>query len=389
MGNKKGVLIGLIVMVVTASTLIGIKALIGAGTGANLPLVSTALVYKDEIREEIAVKGLIQSAETASISSSLNAEVISVNVKVGDIVKKGQLLASLKQEDQTVQKYNDEIEMQELKNQYDSALVSLNAAKRALEASQKLYEAQALSDSDYQKAKDSYSEQKIIVDSISSRMDLARKKPAIGHEQYLIKSPIAGTVTRVNTNPGRSASFTEDNRPMFVIEDLSKLQMKVNISEYDIMSIKPGQEVLISAEILGDHKVSGLVSHIAPTGEQKAPGSTEMVIPVVIDIQKEYGSLMAGITAKALIITARQSDALLVPIDAISQDVSTNKTYVFIVKNGILKKVQVEIGLESNLSVEIISGGLVPGDEIVLAPGEDFFDGMKVKTHKSLDAEKG
>jgi multidrug resistance efflux pump len=74
---------------------------------------------------------------------------------------------------------------------------------------------------------------------------------------------------------------------MFVVEDLQNLKMNVKISEYDISKIQVGQKVTITAEVLGDDSVQGIVSRISPTGEQKDTTSTEMVIPVQIDVNKE------------------------------------------------------------------------------------------------------
>ena len=53
-------------------------------------------------------------------------------------------------------------------------------------------------------------------------------------EKVMIKSPIDGTVTRVNVNIGRYDKDTENSQAMFVVENLEKLQMKASVSEFDV-----------------------------------------------------------------------------------------------------------------------------------------------------------
>ena len=151
----------------------------------------------------------------------------------------------------------------------------------------KPYEEGAISKEEYIRAENAYKNDMITVNSLNVA------------DKVNIKSPIAGTVTRVNVNIGRYANDTENNEPMFVVEDLQKLKMDVGISEYDISKIQVGQKVTITAEVLGNDSVEGIVSRISPTGEQKDAASKEMVIPVQIDINNEDSKLIAGVTAKA------------------------------------------------------------------------------------------
>ena len=128
----------------------------------------------------------------------------------------------------------------ELQDGYQKALSALNESKFSYEAAKSLYAEGAISKEEYVKAETLYNNDRITVDAY----DIADK--------VNIKSPIAGTVTRVNVNIGRYANDTDNSAPMFIVEDLQNLKMDVNISEYDISKIKLGQKVTITAEVLGD-----------------------------------------------------------------------------------------------------------------------------------------
>lgn len=197
-------------------------------------------------------------------------------------------------------------------------------------------------------------------------------------EKTTIKSPIDGTVTRVNVSLGRYANDTEDNKPMFVVEDLEHLTMKVKINEHNISRIKLGQSVTITADVLGKGTAQGTVSRISPTGELKDVTSKEMVIPVTIDVDGSDAPLIAGVAAKAKILIESRPGVLTVPIDAVLEDPETGESFVFTVVDSLLKKVVFVPGIEGDFHMEVIEGSIKEGDQVVLSPTFDLTDGMEV-----------
>jgi len=350
MSKKKKRIIIISVIVLIAVLAIALPALL---SGGELPLqVTTGTAEKMDIEQAVTIKGTIEGSQKADVATSLNYEILSILVEEGDIVKKGQVLAIL--------------DAEELQREYQKAANALKDSKFNYEASKKLYEEGAISREAFLQAQNRYENDRITLESF----DITDK--------VNIKSPIDGTVTRVNVNIGRYANDTENNEPMFVVEDLENLKMNVRISEYDISKIKVGQKAVITAEVLGGETVEGTVSRISPTGELKDPSSKEMVIPVQIDIDKGNPKLIAGVTASAKIEIETRKNVLAVPIDAILEDPTTKETFVMRLDETILKKVPVKLGLEGDFHVEILSGELKEGDKVVLNPTFEMEDGMTV-----------
>ncbi|MEG2200176.1 MAG: efflux RND transporter periplasmic adaptor subunit, partial [Anaerovorax sp.] len=260
---------------------------------------------------------------------------------------------------------------------YNKAVNLLNQSKFQYEAAQNLYNEGAISQEELLKAKVAYENDSTTVNSFSNL------------DQTNVKSPITGTVTRVNTSQGRAANDTKNKEAMFVIEDLANLQMKVKIGEFDISKIAKGQTVKITADVMGDETVTGVVSTIAPTGELKDPASKEMVVPVTIDVNKGNTKLMAGVSAKADILIQRSEQVVSVPIDALMEDPTTGKNYIFLVKDKKLKKTEVALGVEGNFTVEIRTDKVKAGDVVVLSPTFDFTDGMLVSTEADMQQAGG
>lgn len=329
---------------------------LGGANGAQGLPVSTGTAEYMDLAQYVSIKGAIEGSETADVASILNYKVTSVLVEEGDRVEAGQTLATLDVDndvDTTARK---------------QAQVTLAEAKRVYETTKALYEAGATPQSDLLAAEASYETAKI-----------AANAPLAKAEDSRITSPIAGVVTRVNINVGRYASDTEDKQPMFVVENLDQLQMKVKVSEFDISKIRVGQTVEISAEVLGKETVPGTVSYISPTGEPKGDGTAAMVIPVIIDVDKGDTNLIAGVTARAEILIEARENVMTVPIDAILEDPATGESWVFVVgADNLLSKVAVTKGLEGDFNVEVSSDRLQEGDPVVLNPTFELTEGMAV-----------
>ena len=349
--SKKKIIISIGVVIVIIAGLAVFSQI--RDTAEPAIFVSTGTVEKMDIEETVRIRGTIEGSESANVSSASNSMITAVHVKEGDWVRSGQVLATL--------------DVKDLQDQYNRAALSLRESQRAYESAEILYNEGAMSREDYLKLRAAYESDRLNVSSISisDRRD--------------IKSPINGIVTRVNINVGRYAGDTEIGQPMFVVENLDDLQMKVSISEFDISKIRVGQSVTITADVLGNDSVTGVVSSISPTGEQKDMTSSEKVIPVVIDIDKGDKTIIAGVNARATILIDKQENATVVSIDAIAQDPETGQDMVFVVdEGGILRKVLVELGLETNIHIEILGGVLKEGEQIVLAPALAMEDGMVV-----------
>lgn len=347
--KKKRIIIGGIILVVILAVIF-VPRMLGGEPPATQ--VSTGIVEKTNVEEAVTIKGNIEGSVSANVASSLSSQVTSIRVKEGDIVGKNQLLATLDTKD--------------LQREYQKAANALSDSKFAYDSSKQLYEQGAISEKEYINAKNAYQGDLISLQSYNVS------------DKTNIKSPIAGTVTRVNVSIGQYANTLKDNEPMFVIEDLANLKMNVKISEYDISKIKVGQTVKITADMLGDKSVTGIVSQISPTGELKDAASTEMVIPVKIDVNKGQTDLIAGVTAKARIQIQKRENVLALPIDAVMLDPNSGKSYVMKVEGTVLKKIPVTIGVEGDFTVEMVSGKLKKGDQVVLSPTFDLKDGTEV-----------
>ncbi len=396
----------IVAVVVVAVVVIGGCSLFG---GKNKEadggvMVTTMPVIQQDIMDSITLKAPLEGTDTIEVVSNLHYKVTQIYVKEGDQVTKGQVLAVLdsKAMQDEIQSAKEALDLAEsqykdsIKNDqiaYDKAMDDLKNAEKQLERTKVLYEAGGVSKEQVEQDTQAYENAKRTVSLYevdangnvsgsaynrqnieAARNALERKKEAL--EDGEIKSNIDGTVTRVNIKEGRFADETDDKKPMFVIENLDQLQMKVNVSEYDIARVQVGQKVVISADILDGDTVEGVVSRISPTGEESTTG-TERVIPTVIDVTGSNDKLIAGINAKAEIQIKESKDTLTVPIEALVDNGDGQKQVYKVNDNGIVQAINVTTGVENDLNIEISGEGLANNDQVILSP-QGITDGMKV-----------
>lgn len=400
--KKKKLIIIVIILIAAAA----IFTALNKNKGPVETAVNTVALEKKSIEQIISVKAPLEGIEKADVVSPLNYEIIDIRVKEGDLVKKDQILAVLDSEELEKQISSEEnqiqlaqLEQQEsLKQQqveYDKALLNVAELEKSFNQSKELLENGIITKEAYEKSESSLKEArksletfnavdgKVVLSSAKAKsieiqkQELEKKKEDLS--KVFIKSPIDGTITRVNVNLGRYAKDTSSEKAMFTVENLDKLQMKVFISEFDIGKISLGQEVEITSDVMGKDKTAGIVSRISPTAEQKDNNTMERVIPVVIDIIEKPANLIAGVSATAKIKVARAENIFAVsPGMLITDEENQNKVFTLNDDNTV-KSVIVETGLETDLEIEIRSGELADGMKVIANPDMSFTDGMTVR----------
>ncbi|MEG0368529.1 MAG: efflux RND transporter periplasmic adaptor subunit, partial [Hungatella sp.] len=401
-----------VLAVAVLAALIVVIAAVSAGKNKAQEVVMTTPVVRGDMVENLSLSGPISGTDSVDVVSNLHAEVLEIAVKEGDSVQKDQLLAVIDSRD-----IEKEIEIAQ--NAYDLAVSTYKEQQIAAE------NGYAKARQDYQAAKTEYDRTNVLfeaqsvsaleLETVKNRMQDAERQlktftlqngKAVANESYTLQiksaeftlekkktllentkitSPIAGTVVRVNTKVGRFADKIEDDKPMFIIENLDVLEMKIKVSEYSIGKIQVGQEASIRADILGGETVTGEVTDISPTGEEKGGGSTERVIPTTIRIAEKNTKLIAGITAKAQIALNESRDTLIVPISSLLQ--KEDGLYLASVQNNMIKLIPVEHGVQNDIQTEVlaIEGSVIEeGTQVVISPTENLTDGLLVVVQPAM-----
>lgn len=404
-------------VLISALGLIGLLFLISKafGNGKEVSVsVNAQPLTKGSVTETLTLNGPVSGTDSVDVVSNLHLEVLDIAVSEGDQVEKGQILATLdssslqREIEMARNAYNLAVQAR-AENQksrqmaYEKALQAYSEAQKALSRADVLHAAGDISELDWENAKNAVVNAQKDVASYdvvngqvkmsasddlqveNARFELENKQKDLENTQ--IVSPIAGTVTRVNSKVGRFADKTEDEKPMFIIENLDQLQLSIRVSEYSIGKVKLGQKAQISADLLHGEAVNGVVSMISPSGEEKGDGSTERVIPITIAIEEENSGLIPGITAKAKVVLAEAKDTFVVPVSALVQD-SSGALSIAAVQDGKIHLIKITTGVESDFETEIFPAEgetLQEGMQYLPDPPQNAAEGLEVTVITPVD----
>ncbi|WP_133140632.1 efflux RND transporter periplasmic adaptor subunit [Legionella genomosp. 1] len=288
--------------------------------------------------------GTVEASVMMPIASRITARLIELNVDEGSVVKKGQVLAQLDNE--------------ELEHNLDELKSREEFARKKFERSASLIKKGNVSLNEYESDRTSWLAAQAAVDAAEAKL------------AYLqLISPADGTIIR---RDGEIGELIPANQTIFWLMCCAPLRVSTEIDEEDIAAVQPGQAVLIRADAFPGEVFHGVVQQITPKGDPIARSYR-----VRVSFTKK-NPLKIGMTAETNIIYYENKHALLVPASAVIDD------KVWLVKNGRLKQLPVKTGAKGEHEVEILSG-LSTDDLIAVSPDSHFRENLSVRIHLKRD----
>ncbi len=377
--------------------------------------VRTALVEKGEVNSFLKVTGVVEANETVRVTSEIMGQAKEVKVKDGEEVNKGDILIALGDEQikiqvaqaqatlDSIQASSDKIKSgarpQEIK-QAESALLQAKLNRDSVEENylrmEKLFLEKAISQQQYEQAKNQYEIADVQYQSAQESYELViegaaeediksieaqvrQTKAALDMAKYQLKNtqiiaPISGKVTSITVSTGEMVS---PSIPLLSIIDVSRIFVKVGISEKDISKIKEGQKVNLEIDAFLEEKFQGEV-----VSKGVAVDQISKTLEVKIEILQPEVDIPVGVFARGDILVKTNQDALIIPSSALTR--KKDGIYVYVVEEGIARQKEVVLGIIQDERVEILDG-LSGEEEIVVLGNQELEDGLKVDV---LDKEE-
>lgn len=182
-----------------------------------------------------------------------------------------------------------------------------------------------------------------------------------------ITSPFSGIVTQVDIKPGDSVTV---GTTAFRVDDFSHLLVDVDVSEVDINRVRVGQPVILAFDAILAAEYEGVVVEVSPVGNL-VQGVVNFKVTIELTAPDE--NVKPGMTAAVNIVVSQLENVLQVPNRAVR--VVDGERVVYVLKNGQLEKVEIELGASADLYSEVVGGDLEEGDDIVLNPPSEFMSG--------------
>lgn len=201
----------------------------------------------------------------------------------------------------------------------------------------------------------------VEITSAQARIDAAQATLNLSR----VTSPLGGIVTESYPLPGDLVSA---GTAAFRIDDLSSLLVDVSVSEVDINSIAIAQPVTLSFDAILGRQYNGVVVEVAQTGTVTAG---VVNFKVTVELTDADSSVKPGMTAAVNITVRELTDVLLVPNRAVR--LSEGERVIYILENNQPVKKVIRLGSSSDTMSVLASGDVQEGDAVILNPPTEFF----------------
>lgn len=369
------------------------------------------------IIERVSASGTVQPVIEVKISPEVPGEIIELNVEEGDSVQQDQLLVRIRPDNfesalsRTLANLNQQrANLAQVQAQATSAQAQLERARLTYERNKGLYEDKVISDADFEQIQSDY--QVALQNYESAQQNVEAARYAIRSSEATVEearenlsltsiyAPMGGIVSKLDVEQGERVVGTSQmaGTEMLRIADLSRMEVRVDVNENDIIRVSLGDTASIEVDAYSyeNDRFQGVVTSIANTANEKLTDEAVTEFEVRIKLLNEsYQDLLEsrgpfpfrpGMTASVDILTNKKEDVLSVPLSAVttrpkenegeeesqSADVFSSQEEldeVVFRKSGEerVEKVVVETGISDYENIEIISG-LEEGDEVVSGP---------------------
>lgn len=184
-----------------------------------------------------------------------------------------------------------------------------------------------------------------------------------------VVAPISGTITKLNM---QSDVITSTIKPVVTIADTSSLVLKALVSESEVENVQVGDNATIYPNGLKDEIYYGTVQKIYPEAKQvMTTTSTATYVEIEIRVANQERRIKPGYTASVDIFCGGEKNLNILPYEAIKQD-ENNQEYVYVYKNNVVTRQNIESGIEVSDGVEVVSG--ITKDDVVLVTDADTID---------------
>jgi membrane fusion protein, multidrug efflux system len=331
----------------------------GPGGGFRPPMtVEVAKVSRGNISQFLSVVGNLIGEATVDVAPKTGGRLTSVNVKLGDRVRRGQLIAKV--EDGEI---IEQVRQAEASQEVGEATIrqreaDLNLALTNVERSRNLFARQLLPKQTLDDAEARYTAAVAQVDLAKAQLAQSGarlKELRINLANTNVTSPVDGFVASRKVDPG---AWVSQNAPVVSVVDISSLRLVANVVEKDLRMVNVGDPAEVEVDAFPGEKFSGRIARVSPILDPAT-----RTAPMEVEIPNREFRLKPGMYAKVNLEVEGRQNVLLIPKVSLVDSEGQRGVYQASEDSKAQFK-PVKIGLEDNERAEILEG-LNEGETII------------------------
>ncbi len=290
-------------------------------------------VVRRNLTEVVTASGKIQPVLQVKISPEVSGEIIELPVKEGDMVKKGDLLVSIRPDNYMAARDSAFANYKYALANSNTAAANMEKAQIDFDRNNALYKSKLISDSDFLTAKTTLDVARASLAGSTEQVGMAYaslQNTESDLSKTKIFSPLDGKISKLNSQLGERVVGTAmmAGTEIMTVADLNRMEARVDIGEVDVVLIAVGQKVHLQVDAFKDRKFEGVVTDIAnsaknndtsTTAASSSSSSPQDATKFQVKIRiLEHEIFLPGMSVSADIETRSRTNVLTVPIQCVT-----------------------------------------------------------------------
>lgn len=348
------------------------------------PEYVTAPVRKGDIENAVLATGRIDAIERVNVGAQVSGQVKSLNVKLGDRVTKGQLIAYIDDVPQRNELRNAEAALNVVNADLQAKKALLKQAELRFKRQRQLLSEDASSREDVESAEATLATARAELLSLNAKLiqaqiEVDKKKVDLSYTRVV--APMDGIVIAVVTQQGQTVNASQSAPTIIKLARLDVMTIKAQISEADITRISAGQKArfTIFSEPDKHYEATLRTIELAPESVMKddslagssstsgsAPSNASVYYNALFDVPNSANHFRIGMTAQVTLLTSEANNTLLVPIQAVHHADGNQQQVQVLTDDGKLETRAVKTGITNSVDIQILEG-VTAGENVVLS----------------------
>ena len=334
-------------------------------------------VQRSNLNQIVNATGEISAAQLVDVGAQASGQIKKLYVKLGQQVKKGDLIASIDSTTQLNTLNTNKARLDTYRAQLVSAQVALRVKQRAFDRERALLAQDATSKADWENAQDALAAAKANVAELRSQIRQTQiaintSEADLGYTR--ITAPMDGTVVSIPVEEGQTVNASQNTPTIVQLADLSKMLNKMQIAEGDMSKVKAGMSLTFTTLADNTKKRHAKLDVVDPGLTTMSQGSyntstdttdTAIYYYARALVPNDDGTLHIGMTTQNNILVKSVKGVLTVSNQAIKHR-QGKKIVMVLDNNQQVHPVQVETGITDGMRTEIVKG-LKEGDKVVVS----------------------
>jgi RND family efflux transporter MFP subunit len=317
-----------------------------------------AIVKAQQIRSGPAISGTLQPEEQANVRAEVGGTVLQTYAEQGQRVSKGQVLARI-----------DDAALRETELSARAAVTTaqntVDLNKRQLDRNDALLKAGAIAERDLELVRNQYSAAEAQLANAKAQLANAEKQLS----KATITAPFTGIVSARQVSAG---DVVQPGGALYTIVNPSSMRLEASVPADQLSAIHVGSPVDFTVSGYPNRAFTGRITNINPVADP-----TTRQVRIIVSLPNAGGVLVGGLFADGNVASEVRT-APVVPLAAV--DERGLKPFVMRIKNGVVDKAEVELGIRDAATETVeVRSGVQPGDTILLGAARGISEKTPVK----------